>query len=70
MPIRALEMCVTFTMQHMIDQFHESEQFFTLFQNLSNAYFDSKFKKTPFILYIKSFTLKSFTLKKSNEHGR
>jgi hypothetical protein len=34
MPIRALEMCVTFPMQHMIDQFHESEQFLTLFQNL------------------------------------
>jgi hypothetical protein len=34
MPIRALEMCVTFPMQHMIDQFHQSEQFLTLFQNL------------------------------------
>jgi hypothetical protein len=33
MPIRALEMCVTFPMQHMIDQFHQSEQFLTLFQN-------------------------------------
>jgi hypothetical protein len=32
MPIRALEMCVTFPMQHMIDQFHQSEQFLTLFQ--------------------------------------
>jgi hypothetical protein len=27
-------MCVTFPMQHMIDQFHQSEQFLTLFQNL------------------------------------
>jgi hypothetical protein len=34
MPIRALEMCVTFPMQHMRDQFHQSEQFLTLFQNL------------------------------------
>jgi hypothetical protein len=34
MPIRALEMCVTFPMQHMLDQFHQSEQFLTLFQNL------------------------------------
>jgi hypothetical protein len=34
MPIRALEMCVTFPMQHMIDQFHQSEQFLTLFQSL------------------------------------
>jgi hypothetical protein len=34
MPIRALEMCVTFPVQHMIDQFHQSEQFLTLFQNL------------------------------------
>jgi hypothetical protein len=34
MPIGALEMCVTFPMQHMIDQFHQSEQFLTLFQNL------------------------------------
>jgi hypothetical protein len=34
MPIRALEMCVTFPMQHMVDQFHQSEQFLTLFQNL------------------------------------
>jgi hypothetical protein len=32
--IRALEMCVTFPMQHMIDQFHQSVQFLTLFQNL------------------------------------
>jgi hypothetical protein len=34
MPIRALEMCVTFPMQHLIDQLHQSEQFLTLFQNL------------------------------------
>jgi hypothetical protein len=34
MPIRELEVCVTFPMQHMIDQFHQSEQFLTLFQNL------------------------------------
>jgi hypothetical protein len=34
MPIRALEMCVTFPMQHMLDQFHQPEQFLTLFQNL------------------------------------
>jgi hypothetical protein len=27
MRIRALEMCVTFPMQHMIDQFHQWEQF-------------------------------------------
>jgi hypothetical protein len=32
MPIRALEMCVTFPVQHMINQFHQSEQFLTLFQ--------------------------------------
>jgi hypothetical protein len=38
MPIRALEMCVTSPMQHMIDQFHQSEQFLTLFQNLGVRY--------------------------------
>jgi hypothetical protein len=32
MPIRALEMYVTFPMQHMINQFHRSEQFLTYFK--------------------------------------
>jgi hypothetical protein len=44
-PIRALEMCVTFPIQHMIDQFHQSRRFLTLFQNLisndiSSRHFD------------------------------
>jgi hypothetical protein len=34
MPIRALEMCVTFPMQHMIDQFH---QFGTIFNIISKS---------------------------------
>jgi hypothetical protein len=32
MPIRVLEMCLTFPMQHMIDQFHQSEQFLHYFK--------------------------------------
>jgi hypothetical protein len=30
MPIRALEMCVIFPMQHMIDQFHQTETIFNI----------------------------------------
>jgi hypothetical protein len=32
--IRNVRDILTFPMQHMIDQFHQSEQFLTLFQNL------------------------------------
>jgi hypothetical protein len=46
-------MCVAFPMQHMIDQFHQSEQFLTLVENVNLKYtaeFATSKEETPDII--------------------